>query len=218
MISSVSFDGKDTYSAFGLLLAKKEIGLPQPQTNTQLIPGRDGLLDLSEALDGEVHYKNRTIKLTFLAAKSEKSWADVLGAFCAAVHGQFCKIVFGEDTEYYYAGRCTVSKHTISNGKQTIVLTCDCQPFRVCISPSTATKSLTTTDLAIPLVNNGRPVVPTIKCTAETVLTWQGSSIALSAGTHTVPAIRLPSGKGELTAKTKSGTGTITISWNEVIL
>lgn len=218
MIAKVSFDGKDTYSEFGLILAKKEIGLPQAQTNMQLVPGRNGLLDLSTALDGEIHYKNRTIKLTFIAAKSEKTWADTLGAFCFAVHGQTCKIVFDEDADHYYKGRCTVSKHTLSNGKQTIVTTCDCQPFRTRITPSVASKSLTTTDVIIQLVNDGRPIIPIIECTAETVLTWQGSSIALSAGAHTVPAIRLPHGRSELTAKTKSGTGKITIKWNEVTL
>lgn len=218
MIAKVSFDGKDTYSEFGLLLAKKEIGLPQAQTNMQLVPGRDGLLDLSTALDGEIHYKNRTIKLTFIAAKSEKTWADILGSFCSAVHGQKCKIIFGEDAEHYYTGRCTVSKHTIKSGKQTIVVSCDCQPFRFKATETSVSKSLMTTDTTIALSNDGRPVVPTIECTAETVLTWQGSSTAVSAGTRTIPGIQLPSGSSELKAKTKSGTGKITIRWNEVTL
>lgn len=218
MIGKVSFDGKDSYSEYGLLLAKKEVDLPQVQTNMQLVPGRDGLLDLSAALDGEIHYKNRTIKLTFVAAKSEKAWADILSTFCSAVHGQNCKIIFGEDTGHYYTGRCTVSKHTLSGGMQKIVVTCDCQPFRAKVAETSVSKSLTTTDTTITLSNGGRPVTPKIECTAETVLTWQGSSTAVSAGTHTVPAIRLSNGSNDLKAKTKSGTGKITIRWNEVSL
>ena len=63
MIGKVFFDGKDTYAEYGLLLASKSISLPEVRTNMIDVPGRDGLLDASEVLTGEVTYKNRTIAL-----------------------------------------------------------------------------------------------------------------------------------------------------------
>ena len=63
MIGKVFFDGKDTYTEYGLLLASKSISLPEVRTNMIDVPGRDGLLDASEVLTGEVTYKNRTIVL-----------------------------------------------------------------------------------------------------------------------------------------------------------
>lgn len=51
------FDGKDTYAEYGLLLASKSISLPEVRTNMIDVPGRDGLLDASEVLTGEVTYK-----------------------------------------------------------------------------------------------------------------------------------------------------------------
>ena len=76
MIGKVFFDGKDTYTEYGLLLASKSIALPEVRTNMIDVPGRDGLLDASEVLTGEVTYKNRTItlKLTGVDTVSGKTW------------------------------------------------------------------------------------------------------------------------------------------------
>ena len=57
MIGKVFFDGKDTYAEYGLLLASKSISLPEVRTNMIDVPGRDGLLDASEVLTGEVTQK-----------------------------------------------------------------------------------------------------------------------------------------------------------------
>ena len=63
MMGKVFFDGKDTYTEYGLLLASKSISLPEVRTNMIDVPGRDGLLDASEVLAGEVTCKNSTIEL-----------------------------------------------------------------------------------------------------------------------------------------------------------
>ena len=83
---------------------------------------------------------------------------------------------------------------------------------------SSAASTLTTADKVLTLINQGRKVTPTVEVTAETKITWQGSSIALSAGTHTVASIRIPTGRSTLSARTTSGTGEITLRWNEVML
>ena len=103
MIGKVFFDGKDTYTEYGLLLASKSIALPEVRTNMIDVPGRDGLLDASEVLTGEVTYKNRTItlKLTGVDTVSGKTWPATISDFCNKVHGKHVKITFTEDTAHF---------------------------------------------------------------------------------------------------------------------
>ena len=44
-----------------MYLTDADIGFPEVRTNYVDVPGRDGMLDLSTALDGEIHYQDRTI-------------------------------------------------------------------------------------------------------------------------------------------------------------
>lgn len=217
MIYGVSFDGKHCYADYGLLLAEKDIDAPEVQTNTKTVTGRDGLLDLSTALDGLVHYENREMTLTFITGEkiSGKNWADMLSTISNAIHGQRCKIVFDDDPNYYYSGRCTIKKHSLSNGKQTIEIEADCDPYKYKTDSTTVTASLTSTSKTITLSNSRKPVVPSITVTAQTTLTFDDSTYTVNAGTHKIPGIRLVSGSNKLTAKTVSGTGTITITYQE---
>ena len=220
MIYGVTINGKHSWSDLKLVLANKEIGAPTVRTNLVNVPGRNGLLDLSEALTGEPTYKNRTIKMSFVTMDSltDTTWAGLHTQLCSLFHGQTVEIVFDDFPDYKLTGRCTDVALTMKNGKRTIKMTCNCNPFYSKVAETVVTQAITTTDTAITLVNNGRAVVPTISNTAEAVLTWQGASISLSAGTHTVTSIRIPAGSSTLAARTTSGTGTLTVRWNEVTL
>lgn len=132
MIGKVCFDGKDTYTEYGLLLASKSISLPEVRTNMIDVPGRDGLLDASEVLTGEVTYKNRTIilNLTGVDTVSGKTWPATISDFCNKVHGKFVKITFPEDTAHFYSGRCSVGQVGLVKMMQTIPVTVDCDPWK----------------------------------------------------------------------------------------
>lgn len=132
MIGKVFFDGKDTYTEYGLLLASKSIALPEVRTNMIDVPGRDGLLDASEVLTGEVTYKNRTItlKLTGVDTVSGKTWPATISDFCNKVHGKHVKITFPEDTAHFYSGRCSVGQVELVKMMQTIPVTVDCDPWK----------------------------------------------------------------------------------------
>ena len=79
----VNFGNKHSYTDFSLIMTGRKIGLPSPQINEITIPGRDGTIDITEALDGEVHYGPRTINLTFETIKtiSQEHWATLLTRF-----------------------------------------------------------------------------------------------------------------------------------------
>ena len=66
MLNDVIFNNeKSAFYDWNIVLTKAEIPLPTPKTYTVDIKGADGVLDLTEALTGDVQYNNRQIKLTF---------------------------------------------------------------------------------------------------------------------------------------------------------
>ncbi len=112
MISKVKIGGYDCQDDFGMLLASKDIELPTVQTKFVEVPGRDGTLDFTEALSGRPAYYDRTIKLVFVTCKniSHEEWPDFLSKIANAIHGKRLQIIFDEDPDYYYDGRCVNSK------------------------------------------------------------------------------------------------------------
>jgi phage-related protein len=221
MIGKVCFDGKDTYTEYGLLLASKSISLPEVRTNMIDVPGRDGLLDASEVLTGEVTYKNRTItlKLTGVDSVSGKKWPATISDFCNKVHGKRVKVTFPEDTAHFYSGRCSVGQVELVKMMQTIPVTVDCDPWKYKNAKTTASRSdLGTAYKQLSLPNERRPVIPTITVAQDTTLLWGSSTINISAGDHILPAIRLAAGSNTLKAKVASGTGSITVTYQEASL
>ena len=221
MMGKVFFDGKDTYTEYGLLLASKSISLPEVRTNMIDVPGRDGLLDASEVLTGEVTYKNRTItlKLTGVDTVSGKKWPATISDFCNKVHGKRVKVTFPEDTAHFYSGRCSVGQVEIVKMMQAIPVTVDCDPWKYKNAKTTVSRSdLSTSYKQLSLPNERRPVIPTITVAQDTILLWGSSTINISAGDHILPAIRLAAGSNTLKAKVASGTGSITVTYQEASL
>lgn len=221
MIGKVFFDGKDTYTEYGLLLASKSISLPEVRTNMIDVPGRDGLLDASEVLTGEVTYKNRTItlKLTGVDTVSGKKWPATISDFCNKVHGKRVKVTFPEDTTHYYSGRCSVGQVELVKMMQTIPVTVNCDPWKYKNAKTTVSLSdLGTAYKQLSLPNERRPVIPAITVAQDTSLLWGSSTINISAGDHILPAIRLAAGSNTLKAKVASGTGSITVTYQEASL
>ncbi len=221
MMGKVFFDEKDTFAEYGLLLASKSISLPEVRTNMIDVPGRDGLLDASEVLTGEVTYKNRaiTLKLTGVDTVSGKKWPATISDFCNKVHGKRVKVTFPEDTAHYYSGRCSVGQVGLVKMMQTIPVTVNCDPWKYKNAKTTVSRAdLGTAYKQLALPNESRPVIPTITVAQETTLLWDGSTINISAGDHILPAIRLAAGNNILKAKVASGTGSITVTYQEASL
>ena len=221
MIGKVFFDGKDTYTEYGLLLASKSISLPEVRTNMINVPGRDGLLDASEVLTGEVTYKNRTItlKLTGVDTVSGKKWPATISDFCNKVHGKRVKVTFPEDTAHYYSGRCSVGQVELVKMMQTIPIAVDCDPWKYKNAKTTVSRSdLGTVYKQLLLPNESRPVIPAITVAQDTTLLWGSSTINISAGDHILPGIRLVAGANILKAKVASGIGSITVTYQEASL
>lgn len=129
----------DLYDEYGLLLAHKEIGIPQKQLLQIEIPGRDGLLDLTDNFYGTSKYGNRTITLSFVGVKGFKNNdtdSEYLSILLAAFHGKMCELVFEGDSSYYYYGRCSIDEWSDVK-RRSLTMTFDCDPYKRLITDPT---------------------------------------------------------------------------------
>lgn len=135
MIKGVKFNSinenisKHSYKDFGLVLTEQNIGVPTAKTYTVDIEGRNGTLDLSESF-GEIKYGNRTVKLTFGLIEEIESWQKRVKVVAGFLHGQRMKITIWSDTDFYYVGRCFIDEYNSSERLGTIVVSCDCEPYK----------------------------------------------------------------------------------------
>lgn len=217
MTIGVSLNGKHCLTNLGMYLTKATIKLPEPQTRYISVPGRDGDLDLSTALDGETHYQDRDITLTFetTSALSQKNWPEFLSSLSNLIHGAETRIVFDGDSEYFYTGRGEITAFNVDGAGYSITMQFVCSPYKLKHTDTVVTAALTDADTVLTLTNQRRPVVPVITVDAETLLTWDGGTCTVSPGAHSLTALRLTAGSHTLKARTVSGAGTITITYRE---
>lgn len=131
MLYGVTFGNRHSFRDWQLLLSRRpEISPPSPKTNYIDIPGGDGCLDLTESLTGDVQYRTRAIKFTFVTVRPRRQWTDLYSDIQDCIHGQRMKIILDEAPDYYYAGRVTVNRWESSEKYSTIVVDAEADPYR----------------------------------------------------------------------------------------
>ena len=136
-METVIIDNVNVYSVYGLIIAHKDIGIPEKQLMQIEIPGRDGNLDFTDNFYTESKYGNRTITIRFInlqGLNNDMKWPDLLSELLYRFHGKIVPITFSEDDEYFYSGRCSIDGFEYTNGRRVINMTFDCEPYKRLIS------------------------------------------------------------------------------------
>lgn len=94
-----------------VLLDGYTLSPPEPKTTTVEIPGRDGVLDLTESLIGDVSYNNRSMSFTFLIVDLEQ-FEVVKTQVSNALHGRKFNFEMTMDPGYTYTGRFKIKSYT----------------------------------------------------------------------------------------------------------
>lgn len=211
-MTGVTIGGYHSYDDLKMILASREIGLPEPQTTSIEIIGRSGKLDLTEALsseDGEIHYNNRTLKLTFVTLEtiSGENWLEFLSGLAAKFHGPNVKVIFDEAPDYYFTGRCSINSFETDCVRQKVVLSIDCDPYQYAVEGSTRILTLASGDTEeVTLSNSGTTqAIPTIIVESEDsgddtpsiLFSYSGGSTALGEGTYKLTGFVLSAGEEE---------------------
>lgn len=211
-------DKFNTYADWGLILTTKDVTPPEPKTNYVEIDGMSGTLDLSEALTGEITYKDRVISASFWTCNGSYNDREILlRKIIAALHGRKIKIVEPDDPYHYFYGRIKVksSKNILPYMEFSIEATCEPWRYSLC---NNVRKIIIDNDTATDVVinNNGvKTLIPTITVTESATLSYNGVEVSLTKGSYKIPDIRLYQGVNVIRV---SGDGSVTFSYQEADL
>lgn len=124
-----------SYETWKLRLKSVEIEFPDGRVISIDVEGRDSLLDVTEAVNGSVRYKNRTLHFVFDARNNDyRHWAYLISGIANKLHGQKRRIIFDFDPEYYYVGRCHLNTSKSNEVLSEIALDCECDSFKTAVS------------------------------------------------------------------------------------
>lgn len=95
-----------TLNDWGLALGNNNyIGDPEMETTYIQVPGRDGLIDASEAISGRRVYKKRQLAFELGGTRTGLNWDTIISGFRNNIHGRVCRLIIDNDPNYYWHGR-----------------------------------------------------------------------------------------------------------------
>ena len=123
-----------SYKDFKLVPTSKPIiPLPPPKIEYLEVPGRQGEIDISESLAGEVLYGMRTGSLEFLVSDIRK-WKEVYGKLLSFIHGKTVQIILDTEPSFLYQGRIYVSEFKSDKNFSLITLEYRLEPYKYNVS------------------------------------------------------------------------------------
>ena len=87
-------------------------------------------MSMSRALDGEVHYKQRTIKLELICKSPKKQWTTIQSALENALQGKWLRCVFDEDSAWYWQGIWRVDPSEKNRHDMAFTIEGTCNPYK----------------------------------------------------------------------------------------
>lgn len=106
--------------------------LPEYRNNTVEVPGKNGVLDLTDAFG--VFYDNRTVYFSMKKICSAENFVTLFSTIANAWHGKKVKVKFDKDSNYFYRGRCKVEAKHVDNEIHGINFIIDAEPFKYPVS------------------------------------------------------------------------------------
>lgn len=127
--ATITVEGTDkvykTYDDWGLYIVNTDcIGEPKQYTRYIEIPGRNGLLDLSEVIAGRQVYTSREIKIVLSGPRDKTTWSAAMSIARNYINGKICHVTFDDDIGYYWRGRVEIKDFSsvLDKGTLTIAL------------------------------------------------------------------------------------------------
>ena len=219
---------KHSYDDFGFLIKSLVINAPTVQTHKVEIPGRNGLLDLTESLTGKVQYNNREITIEFRYLGAENTRSSVLSQFENFAHGQLMKFTFDDDYAYYYEGRIESIEPVVNGKAYDITVTIDADPMKYYLQSTAedwlwdpfdfeegvinepATNLVVSGTLVYTLLVTGGSGEPTIISTAAMTVLYKGKTYSIIKGTQVMYGLVISEGENILQF---NGNGKVTIEF-----
>lgn len=213
--ATVTIDGVNLETAYGLKLTEYDIGSPTILTNYIDVPGRPGMLDATLALNGKVNYTKRSVSAEFhVSDLTHDGYADLMQTLRTKYHGVEAKMKFSFDSDWYYKGRFEVSG-TKSNDVSADIEISSSNVFPYKLEETTVSKTVGSSS-SVTLVGKAYNGALTINASvASMTVTFAGATYTLAKGNNLVPEIHLSEGNNTLTFK---GSGTVKVTYERGVL
>lgn len=185
-MNGITFGKKHTYDDWGLILVSKNIGMPQPKTLSVDVEGMDGSIDMSEALNGEIKFGNRSLSFEFTMTSEYDDFYELVSEISNYLHGRKLRIIIDEDDDYYYLGRCVINEWASNKRIGKIVIQCDCDPYKYQLKETAITAKISGRTY-VKVYGNRMTVSPKIYCSNDSISLILGNeSVALDQGENEV--------------------------------
>ena len=211
----ITVDGStyDSLTDFKLAIENTDcIGTPvRSSANMIEVPGRDGLLDMTDTVFGGEYFTSREIKINFGGLRNSEDWDSVISNFRNLFEGKTVKVEFATMPGWYFTGRCTIEDFGHVRALGTFVFTLpDADPYMykdISIDiPSDP--SGVDVDLAV----TRKTIIPTFIVITKAYVRFNDTTYEIEAGTHQVSEIRLTAGTHTLKV---ASTAMVTISYRD---
>lgn len=216
-LRGIRFGDIHTGTDWGLTLSSKSIDPPTPKTYFLSIDGRDGDLDLTEALTGDVKYENRNMEFEFvLTDGTYLERENLIQTITNYLHGKKLSITLDDDTSRYYTGRCEVSDISNSLAYGELTVSANCEPYKQKFLETVVSQSLTSTKTSVDLTNSGtKTLIPEIVVSGSVNIEFDETSVALSTGTYQIAELQLRTGTKVVQVY---GSGEVSFKYREAVL
>ncbi len=234
MIYGTNFTREDgttahTFGSWGMLqVGPAIISPPKVQTKFIDVTGRDGALDYTTALDGNVHFESREFEATLRCVAHRSELPAVYSKILNFLHGRRLKATCDDDKNYYWQGRFEAKSPKWKKGYWEIDITGTVDPYKY--SKSTTMGDwlwdpfVFETDIAwdyadlqvneeleLVVATSSMPTTPIFRLSEPMKMVVNGGSeYDLPKGDSTIPSMVLTDTD---TTITFYGTGTVTIGF-----
>lgn len=207
------------------------IGDPEMETTYISVPGRNGMIDASEAVSGRRIYKKRQLSFELGAVNPRLTWDSIVSTFRNNVNGRICRLTLDNDIGYFWRGRVYVNDFDRFRDLGTFKLEVPvADPYKYDINSSaepwlwdpfnfetgviTNTGAVVITGSGDVTINHGHmltcpEIVVSDLLSSTFSVTYDGSEHALIPGTNIVPSI-LVGGESDVTL-TFTGSATVQV-------
>lgn len=232
MYHSITIGNKNTYDDWHLVTPSRPvINPPKVKSNYIEIPGRDGVIDLTDALIGRATYSNRTGSWEFIVLNEYgqgQDWTTLYTEIMEYLHGQNYKVILADDDPgYYYFGRLDVNQWRSNPTWSRIVIDYNLGPYKYDLSyteegwlwdpfnfetgyvQSIRNIPVSTTSwqnlLVVNRIENYIPILLTSASGLE--VQWNGANYTLEKGTNTISDIKLAIGENTIKVRKQNNSG-----------
>lgn len=195
--------GKDISIAYGLVMIDGyTLEPPEPKFYNVEVPGSDGFIDLTEALNGDVTYNNRKQQFTFYLI-DPLNFEHTKTLISNYLHGRAFDYQISMDPEYTYHGRFSVKAYTQPSGSDSysgqvaaIQIDIDAEPYKL---KQHMTYRVNAVGGRMYTFYSGRkPVRPIIETRRPVRVEWGGQTIQLGIGTFRLNTVLFNEGANSL--------------------